>query len=121
MLNEILNSWDYLYVKTYPECSSKLQMYLSGFLEGLLTKKQTYNFLDNSSVRKNRNYNRLANFFNNIDSSLEKRLNSQEFVGKLNETESKYWIQVKSNLIFFVLYGNGYLSHIYMYLNFLNY
>lgn len=74
-------------------------MYLAGFLEGFLTKKQTYIFLDNSSVRKSRDYPRLAKFFYDVDSSLEKRLNSQEFVEKLNETESKYWIQVKS--IFF--------------------
>ena len=39
--------WDRLYIKSYSICSPVIQMWANGFLEGLLTSKEVFDFYDN--------------------------------------------------------------------------
>ncbi len=87
-------------VETYADCSSQIQMYLAGFLEAILTRQEIYNFLEHFSLKNSKIYGRLAKFFEDVDASLEKKIYNEEFMKKLNETERKYWIQVKNSILF---------------------
>lgn len=39
--------WDKIHVQTFKECPVVVQMWAAGYLEGLLTHKQTYDFYSN--------------------------------------------------------------------------
>ena len=72
-------------------------MWSAGFLESIFTHNDIINFFENVQDSNKHNIETkelLKQFFKEIDNNLDNKINDQNFMEQLNETELKYWTQV---------------------------
>jgi len=95
--------WDKFYLKTYSAANPFIQCWSAGYLEGVLSHEEIYNYYNNIHVffkGNNDAIDDIKNFYKNINENLSSKLNISYFK-TLNENDYKKWLHffcIKSQL-----------------------
>ena len=82
--------WDRLYIKSYQSCSPVIQMWTNGFLEGLLTSKDVFNFFDNlvamDSFSDPKILENLNKFFETVEGHIRRKITNEKIKSYKDES-----------------------------------
>lgn len=89
--------WSRLYVKTYEECNPIIQAWSAGFLEGLLTSKQIYEFYMNlinlDSMTDSKILGNIYSFFEKFEMNIRKKTSTKAIRGYSHQ-ESLFYTHI---------------------------
>ena len=94
-LNEI--GWSKLFIETFNNCSSEIQSFAAGYLEGKLTSRNILEFYKNLvgiHSGEEQELKDVFKYYGEVESSIRKKTSKQFLATLTNENEIEYWITV---------------------------